>query len=214
MIQPSVKPPIEGTAVVGLTGGIGSGKSTVGHIMEALGARRVDADRLARQAVEPPSPILNAIFQRFGPSVQTESGALDRAALGRIVFGSPADKQWLEGMIHPYVRERMTQAIADAVAASAPMIVLEVPLLFENRMHEWMHRSILVVAPQPQRLERVAERDGLPIDDIRARMAAQMPDEQKQRLADYVIDNSGSLEDLRESAEAVYNQILMRDRRT
>ncbi|MGY1709659.1 dephospho-CoA kinase [Geodermatophilus sp. SYSU D00758] len=178
---------------IGLTGGIGSGKSTVAGLLAARGAQVVDADVLAREVVAPGTPGLAAVAAEFGDGVLTADGNLDRPALAALVFADPAARQRLDGLVHPLVRARA----AELVAAAPPdaVVVQDVPLLVETGQAASYDLVLVVEADLATRLARLAER-GVPEADARARIAAQATDEQRRAVADVVLDNSGSLEDL------------------
>ena len=178
---------------VGLTGGIGSGKSEVSRRLCGLGAVVVDADAVAREVVEPGTPGLAAVVERFGTSVLGPDGALDRPALAAIVFTDPEARARLDGIVHPLVRARATE-----LAAAAPpdaVVVHDVPLLVETRQ-EGRYDLVLVVEAAPEsRVARLVHR-GLSEEDAQARIAAQATDEQRRAAADVVLDNSGTPEEL------------------
>ncbi|HEX6350043.1 MAG TPA: dephospho-CoA kinase [Candidatus Dormibacteraeota bacterium] len=171
--------------LIGLTGGIGTGKSTVSGMLRALGATVIDADEGARAVVEPGTPGLRALVEEFGPGVAGADGGLDRAALAEIVFKDPGRRARLNAITHPLVREWM----AERTTAATGVVVHDVPLLFENRLGAAYERTVLVYAPDAVALERLVAR-GLSGEQARARMAAQLPIEEKRALADVVIDNS------------------------
>jgi dephospho-CoA kinase len=189
---------------VGLTGGIGSGKSEVARILAELGAFVIDTDELAREAVAPDSDGLFAIAREW-PQVVRE-GALDRAALAGIVFDDPAALERLNAIVHPQVRR--LAAARELSAGPGQLVVHVVPLLFETDYAGRVDASILVVAPDADRLARVVARDGTSEDRVRARMAAQIAPEQARRRADYVIENDGDLETLRERTRAAYDALV------
>jgi dephospho-CoA kinase len=184
---------------VGLTGGIGSGKSEVARRLAAHGAVLIDADVAAREVVEPGSPGLARIAKVFGESVLRPDGSLNRERLGEIVFGDPGLRARLNEIVHPLVREWMETAERAAVLAAAPpgpVIVHDVPLLAESRGKAGFDVVIVVDVPPDLQLDRLVSLRGMPPDQARARMAAQASREQRLAVADIVIDNSGSLDDL------------------
>ncbi|MFN2451172.1 MAG: dephospho-CoA kinase [Candidatus Dormibacteria bacterium] len=180
--------------VIGLTGGIASGKSTVAAMLAEHGAVVVDADRLAREVVAPGQPALAEVVATFGGQVLQPDGALDRTALGRLVFADDAARRRLEAITHPPVRTLMAQRVAEAVTCSgAPLVVADIPLLFEGgRGHEFSG-VLLVAATEATQLRRLQERDGLDDAAARQRLAAQLPMEEKRRRATWVIDNDAAL---------------------
>jgi dephospho-CoA kinase len=178
---------------IGLTGGIGSGKSTVSALLAARGAVVVDADRIAREVVEPGSPGLAAVVDAFGPEVLTADGALDRPALAAVVFADPEARARLDGIVHPLVRHRTAELVA---AASADAVVVnDVPLLVETGQAPSYDLVLVVEADPETRVGRLVQR-GLTVDDARARMAAQATDQQRRAVADVVLDNSGTPDQL------------------
>jgi dephospho-CoA kinase len=178
---------------IGLTGGIGAGKSTVAQLLVQRGAVLVDADRLAREVVEPGTPGLAAVVEAFGDRVLAADGSLDRPALAAVVFADPEERRRLDGIVHPLVRRRA----AELVAAAPPdaVVVQDVPLLVETGQAGSFDLVLVVEADLETRVARLVER-GLTEADARARIAAHATDEQRRAAADVVMDNSGSLEQL------------------
>ena len=175
---------------IGLTGGIASGKSSVGRWLAQQGLPVLDADQFAREALEPGRDATKTVLQRYGSTVQTEEGvAINRAALGRIVFQDPAERHWLEELIHPIVRERFDQELTLHTKTSA--VVLMIPLLFEAGLESLCTEIWLVDCDESQQLKRLIERDGLSSAAAQARIAAQWPLSRKRGLADHVISNQG-----------------------
>ncbi len=173
---------------IGLTGGIASGKSSVGRWLAQQGLPVLDADQFAREALEPGRDATKTVLQRYGSTIQTEGVvAIDRAALGRIVFQNPAERHWLEELIHPIVRERFDQALS--LHADAPAVVLMIPLLFEAGLESLCSEIWLVDCDESQQLERLITRDGLSAEAAEARINAQWPLSRKRGLADHVISN-------------------------
>ena len=173
---------------IGLTGGIGSGKSTVAALLAQRGARVVDADRIAREVVEPGSPGLAAVVAEFGDGVLTADGALDRPALAAVVFGDPAARARLDAIVHPLVRARA----AELVEAAPPdaVVVQDVPLLVETGQAGSYDLVLVVETDLETRVARLGER-GLGAEDARARIASQATDEQRRAVADVVLRNDG-----------------------
>jgi dephospho-CoA kinase len=183
---------------IGLTGGIGSGKSTVSALLAQRGARVVDADVLAREVVAPGTPGLAAVVEAFGDGVLTADGAIDRPALASVVFGDPSARATLDGIVHPLVRARAVELIS-AMPDDA-VVVQDIPLLVETGQ-AGSFDLVLVVEAEPEiRVARLVRR-GLSEDDARARIAAQATDEQRRAVADVVLDNSGNLEHLAEQVD-------------
>jgi dephospho-CoA kinase len=184
------------TFVVGLTGNIGSGKSTVAQRFAALGATVIDADILARQAVEAGTPALKRIAARWGTSVLAPDGLLDRAALRRRVFHDQTELEELNRIVHPAVNQLRTDQIAAASARGDRVVICDIPLLFERRLADEFDRIVLVDASRPVRLERLVHERGLQETEALDMITAQMPAELKRARADFVIENSGSLASL------------------
>lgn len=196
--------------LVGLTGNIASGKSTVANLLTERGATVIDADELARQAVEPGTPALAAIVARWGPGVLQPDGHLDRAALRAIVFNDPEQLDELNRIVHPDVERRRLAAVEAARARGDRVVVCDIPLLFEKKMVDRFDLVVLVDAPRPLRLERVVQERGLDPEEAMAMIAAQMPAELKRARADFVIENAGSREQLGARVGEVWD-MLSRD---
>jgi dephospho-CoA kinase len=181
---------------IGLTGGIASGKSTVGRLLAARGLPLLDADLYAREALAPGSPGALAVLARYGEPVSAAGAAatIDRAALGGIVFANPEERRWLERLVHPVVRGRFEAELQRL--AAAPVVVLMIPLLFEAGLEELCSEVWLVDCDESQQLRRLMARDGLGEADARARIAAQWPLARKRPLADVVLDNRGGVDQL------------------
>ena len=189
---------------IGLTGGIASGKSSVGRLLAQQGLPVLDADQYAREALEPDRQATNAVLQRYGSSVQIEGGAaVNRAALGRIVFQDPDERQWLEQLIHPIVRERFNQELS--LHDKTPAVVLMIPLLFEAGLESLCSEIWLVDCDASQQLERLIARDGLNPEAAQARIAAQWPLSRKRKLADVLIDNRGMEHNLADQLQQALN---------
>jgi dephospho-CoA kinase len=188
--------------VVGLTGGIGSGKSTVSRMLSELGAVVIDADQVAREVVEPHEPAFALVVERFGPGVVGADGRLDRPALGAIVFRDPKARADLETITHPAIGLRMAERMA-AEAGTDHVVVLDVPLLVESGRTNTAG-VIVVDCPEELAIERLQRDRGMDADEIRLRMAAQATRQQRLDKADFVIVNDGSQERLREQVEAAW----------
>ncbi|QOR39108.1 dephospho-CoA kinase [Billgrantia diversa] len=182
--------------IVGLTGGIASGKSTVARAFAALGVPWVDADDVAREVVEPGEPALAEIVGRFGGQVVQADGSLNRRALREIVFADPSERLWLESVTHPRIRQRIVAHLERLQAEGAPYVLLVSPLLFESGQSEMVDRCLVVDVPESLQFARTAARDDVDDKQARAIVAAQMPRSERLARADDVIDNSGSEEDL------------------
>lgn len=188
---------------VGLTGGVGSGKSTVAALFAAHGAVVVDADAIARQVVERGTPGFEAVVAKFGSGVVGPDGSLDRAALAAEVFNDDAKLADLNAIVHPLVGQRMAEL---AAAAEGEIVVYDVPLLVENDLAAGFDFVVVVLAGEAVRLARLADR-GMPEADARARMAVQASDEQRRAVADAVIENNGTRELLGARVDAVWGEI-------
>ena len=183
---------------IGLTGGIGSGKSTVSALLAARGAVIVDADRIAREVVEPGTPGLASIVETFGERILAADGSLDRAALAAVVFADAQARSQLDAIVHPLVRARAAELTA-AVPPGA-VVVNDVPLLVETGQTSSYDMVLVVQADPATRVSRLVQR-GLTAKDARARIAAQASDDQRRAVADVVLDNSGTLEELAEQVD-------------
>ena len=193
--------------LVGLTGGIASGKSTVAEILKRQGAAIINADVLAREVVEPDRQAWTEIVKTFGTAVLQPDRALDRQKLRAIIFDDPAARKKLESIIHPQVRALAEQRIREHAAAGYAVIVYEVPLLFEGNLQKWLRPVILVACDVDTQRNRLESRDNLSAAQAQKHIDAQMSLEAKRRLADYVIENNGSLEDLKRQVQAVLEKI-------
>jgi dephospho-CoA kinase len=193
---------------VGLTGGIGSGKSAVSALLAEHGAVIIDADKNARAVVAKGTPGLRQVVDAFGPEVLRPDGELDREAVGRIVFSDPEQLARLNAIVHPLIAERTAQQTADAEAAGAAIVVYDVPLLVENGL-QGMYDVVLVVAAQPEtQLQRLTQQRGMAEADARARIAAQAPLADKLAAATYVIDNDGPREALAPQVDRIWAALL------
>jgi dephospho-CoA kinase len=192
--------------LVGLTGGIGTGKSTMARMLEKRGAVVFDADVLAREAVAPGTPGFDQVVERFGPNVLAPGGGLDREALASIVFSDPAARRDLEGIVHPEVR-RMFAEGCEEYRDSDRVVVFSAPLLIETGMHTAFDRLIVVSAPVATQIERLMRDRGMAERDVQARIAAQLPLEAKAEVADILVDNEGTLEDLERRVERVWRDL-------
>ncbi|PPG90010.1 dephospho-CoA kinase [Rathayibacter rathayi] len=194
--------------LLALTGGIASGKSTVARRLAEHGAVVVDADVLARQVVEPGEPALAAIIERFGPAVIRSDGALDRAALGTIIFSDAVARADLNAITHPAVTLRSQRLFAEAAAADPDVVVVyDVPLLAEGRGAREFDEVVVVHAPQRTRIERLVALRGMTEEQARARVSSQASDEERLALADVVIDSSGTLDETLARTDALWQHV-------
>ncbi|MBZ6229285.1 dephospho-CoA kinase [Streptomyces olivaceus] len=196
---------------VGLTGGIGAGKSEVSRLLVDCGAVLIDADRIAREVVEPGTPGLAAVVEAFGAAVLTEDGRLDRPKLGSIVFADREKLAALNSIVHPLVGER-SRALEDAAEAAAEgaVVVHDVPLLTENGLAPLYDVVVVVDADPATQLDRLVRLRGMSEQDARARMAAQATREQRREIADLVVDNDVPLEELRRRVREVWAELARR----
>jgi dephospho-CoA kinase len=192
--------------VVGLTGGIASGKSTVTTMFRELGAEVIDADQVARDVVEPGTPGLAEVARRF-PGVVDATGRLDRVALGRRVFADPSERRALEAIVHPRIRDEVARRTEALARAGVSVVLYDAALLIENGLHRGMDGVVLVSAPEAVQRARLAARDGLDEAAISARLAAQLPLADKRAHATWVVDNGGSLDDTRAQVRRIWEDI-------
>src|SRR5260370_9624340 len=191
--------------VLGLTGGIGSGKSMVARMFAQLGPEGIDADQLARDVVEPGEPAREETGTAFGRDILMPDGRLNRGKLARIIFADPAARARLNAITHPRIRERMDAEIA-ARRSGSGVLVVGIPLLYENDRTGTVETVIVVLVDPATQLRRLYERDVLTVEEARQRIAAQMALDEKRARADLVIDNNGSREDTRRQVEALYRR--------
>ena len=192
--------------VVAITGGIGSGKTTVANQFAALGIEVVDADLIAREVVAPGTPALAAITSHFGPEILTEQGLLDRRALRERIFSDPAAKSWLNALLHPIIRSEMLRQCA---AVSSPYCLLVVPLLVENRLTSLADRVLVIDVDEATQIERTCRRDGVSREQAQAILASQASRSERLAMADDVLDNqSGTTETIRERILALHETYL------
>lgn len=194
--------------LVGLTGGIGSGKSLVAQSFKRLGACLIDADELAHQAIAPGTHAYQAIRDRFGPEILKDDQTVDRQRLGEIVFEDAEKRQWLNSLVHPRVfmeQERKRSEIAQRDPKA--VILFDAALLIETGSHQLMDRVVLVTVDRRTQIKRLMERDGLSREEARKRIASQAPTSQKKRYADYLIDGTWSLEVIEREVEKIYKEL-------
>jgi dephospho-CoA kinase len=194
--------------VIGLTGGIATGKSMVSAILEIAGAVIIDADRIARKVVKKNLPAYRQIVDTFGGSVLLPDGEINRTALGNLIFNDPRKKQLLNTIVHPQV-EKETHRQLKQIKKNNPnaLVILDIPLLFEANMHKDLSEVIVVYAPEHIQIKRLMERDHLAQEDALARIRSQMPIEEKKSLATMVIDNSGTLEHTRKQTLEIFQRL-------
>lgn len=195
--------------LVGLTGGIGSGKSTVARMLADRGAVVFDADELARRAVDPGTPGQLAVIQRFGPGVLSPDGSIDRQELGRLVFRDDLARRDLEAVVHPEVFRLLNEGL-DPYRETDRVAVFDAPLIVEAGFHEACDVLVVVTAPADTRISRIVGQGRLTEQQARARITAQASDEEKERLADFVIRNDGDVGDLERVVEVVWQELRSR----
>ncbi len=200
--------------LLGLTGGIATGKSTVSAMFRNLGCAIIDADQLARDVVEPGAPALGEIVAEFGPGVLRPDGTLDRLALGAIVFGDPPRRRRLEEITHPAIRERFTRRVAELVDAGFTGVALfDAAVIVESGGYKTLDGLLVVVTDEETELARLMARDQIGREDALRKIRSQMPVAEKARLADHVIDNTGDRSATEAQVRAVYAALLERRRR-
>mgnify|MGYP002525465255 FL=1 len=197
-------------SVYGLTGGIGAGKSTVANMFQESGIPVVLADDVGREVASKGSDGLAEIVRSFGPDVLDSNGELDRRKLGTLIFNDPDRRRELEAISHPRVRDQSRELFSQLEQAGNQIVVYESALLYETQRHTEMRGVILVTASEEQRIARVRSRDGSEEEAVRQRIKAQMDDEEKRGLADYIIENNGDLQVLRREVDSLIELLLGR----
>jgi dephospho-CoA kinase len=196
--------------IIGLTGGIASGKSTVARVLEQEGVGIVDADQIAREVVAPGTDGLRAVVDAFGEAVLAQDGSLDRERLGAIVFADPQARLRLQAITHPRIGRLSAERLAALQASSVPYVVYEAALLVEVGGHKGLGALIVVAADEAQQVRRVMERDALSEEAARKRIAAQLPLARKVEVADYVLRNDGSLRELEAATLDLHKELINR----
>lgn len=210
------------TRVLGLTGGIGTGKSSVGRMFAALGAVVIDSDAIVHELQAAGTPLLRRIIESFGAEMLRADGNLDRAALGKLVFADPEARARLGALVHPAAGAEMLRRLEVARAGAAQLVLLDIPLLFEGRAarradpvrarsaSDLVSEVIVVYAPESAQIERQLSRDGASREHAAERVRAQLSIEEKRKLADHLIDNSGTLADTERQVSALYAKLAAR----
>jgi dephospho-CoA kinase len=193
--------------IFALTGGIASGKSTVAAMFRDLGAAVIDADKVAHRVYAKGSPLYRDLLRRYGRSILGSSGEIDRRRLARILFSSAKEKSWLESRIHPETRRLIGVEIQKALRRKAPLVLVEAALHVETGYHEAFPGMIAVSSGGERQLERLIEREALELAEAKSRISSQLPEKAKNRLADWVIDNSGSLAKTRAQVRKLFKQL-------
>lgn len=200
--------------LIGLTGGIASGKSTVAHMLEEMGSHVIDFDMLARRVVEPGRPAWKKIVDYFGRDILQGSGEIDRKRLSRIIFGNSEKRKRLEGFTHPFIADEFTGHV-DEIASSDPDAIINavVPMLFEAGMQALFHKVVVVYIPREEQIKRLIERDGISEGDAVNILNAQMHIDEKIRQADFIINNENSIEETKRQVHDLWNTLrrLQRD---
>jgi len=181
--------------IIGLTGSIASGKSTVAKMIESYGLPIVDADVVARQVVEPGTLTLKKIAEAFGPEVIAQDGSMDRVKVGSMIFHNEEMRKTLNSIIHPAIREEMLRQRDEFISFGEKNIFMDIPLLFESKLEHFVEKIIVVSVKKEVQLQRLMERNGFSEEEASARIATQIPVKEKEQLADAVIHNNGTLED-------------------
>jgi dephospho-CoA kinase len=191
--------------VLGVTGGIGAGKTAITNQLQVWGIEIVDADVIAREVVALGKPALAKITARFGQDILLTDGNLDRAKLRDIIFTEPSQKEWLNNLLHPIIRQSIIDALSQSTSA---YVVLSAPLLFENGLQKYCDHTLLVDVPVEVQLARTSKRDNVDAAQVNAIIAAQMPRQEKRSLADDIIDNSGALEQTLITLKLLHSEYL------
>ncbi len=191
------------TNIIGLTGGIASGKSTVSAFLKEKGYTIIDADLAARMVVEVGQPAYLAIVEAFGKGILQENGQIDRAALGAIIFNDPTKRNLLNGIVHPAVRSMMLSHKDEAIENGKQTIIMDIPLLFESDLTWMVDRTIVVTVEEDVQLNRLMKRNELSEEEAASRISSQLPLREKAEKADAVIDNNGAVEDTLKQVEAL-----------
>lgn len=194
--------------LIGLAGGIATGKSTVASMLRQLGAKIVDADELAREIVEPGQEAWQEIVAAFGGEIVREDKSIDREKLRKKIFRDKKSRKRLESITHPHIRTLGQQRIQQLAAEGAEIVVYMAPLLFENQVQLWLRPVILVACDPATQKRRLQKRDGLNKKEIEQHLKAQMPLDEKRQLADFVIENNGSVEELKKQVQEVWRKIV------
>ncbi len=194
--------------IVGLTGGVGSGKTIVSQTLREEGAYLIDADQIARELVTPHSPTWNELVQVFGKEILNEDESIDRKGLAQRVFSNPKERTLLNQVIHPRIKEEIKRRKEEILQKDPEaIIIIDAALLVERGDHREMDKVIVVVAPDDQRIERLKRRDGMSEEEAKKVISSQMPQEEKMRVADFVIRNEGTLEETKQRARELFQEL-------
>lgn len=193
---------------IGLTGNIGTGKTTVAWMFQEHGMKLLNADEIAHETIEPHTAVWKQLYERYGKRIVLGNGVVDRRALAGIIFSNDVERKFVESVIHPRVHEELTKRIADSKRNGTQMLLVEVPLLFETRWDKEMDSIIVVSCELEQQIERCREKFGWTRDEVLARIKAQRPIEEKITRADYVIDNGGSKDATLKQVKRIHAALL------
>lgn len=197
---------------IGLTGGIATGKSTVSSMLAMKGALLVDADVIAREVMLPGHPVLDKVTEHFGQAILLEDGTLNRKKLGELIFRNPEQREVLNGITHPAIRQEIRER-TEAFERQYPdrLVVVDIPLLLEAKeQYSYLNEVVVVYVPRELQLQRLIERDDLPREAAEARLSSQMDIEQKKALADILIDNSGTLAQTQQQVDKLWNRLVLK----
>jgi len=194
--------------IVGLTGGVASGKTAVSRVLREEGAYIIDADQIARELVQPHKPAWNEIIRAFGKEILQEDRSVDRKELADKIFADPEQRKVLNQILHPRIKEEIARR-AREIGQTNPeaIVVIDAPLLVELGMHHNVDRLIVVTSTQTQQIERLKKRDGRSPEEALRLLSSQMPGEEKEKLADFVVRNEGSLEEMKKRAKEVFKEL-------
>lgn len=193
--------------IIGLTGGIASGKSTVSRLLAEHGYAVIDADRIAWQLAEPDNSLWQAYYERYGEKVLNDDRTLNRQAVASVVFQNPAEKQWMDSAAHPMIKAEIQRNLARLIAAGRDVVFLDVPLLYEAGWDYMADTVWVVYADEANQFRRLCQRNGFSEAEAQRRIGAQLPMSEKKRRADVVIDNNGSLEDLSRQVHKLFEAL-------
>ena len=196
------------TIVIGLTGGIASGKSTISSMLQEKGIRVVDADHIARVVVEVGEPAYNQIVEEFGIEILKEDKTINREKLGTIIFSDENKRQTLNSIVHPAVRKEMLKQVEEEKNKQSNAVVLDIPLLFESKLTHIVDKTLLVYVDQETQMKRLMKRNGYNEEEAKMRMDSQLPLYEKRELSDYIIDNNGSIESTKKQLNYLLEKIL------